>query len=858
MYDDDENDNILFMDRAHTPSIASNAFSPSVYNQLLTLNNRGGSVDPGQLDYRQMIATRERNTREKLKSNNSNGVNYSGKGTMNVANSVGTKWARDYYIRTRGGADPGESSSSSSSSPQSNQSNQIDEDEFLNLSSIPDIDIPPKNSSKDTPIARPVVNGMLKYLFEQFVTPDEKSLIKRNVIFEQDKEGKIMNNVGALLYEINTLMKKHYNIEGDYSYEQLSEYIFSEDNYADFIENMRKGIEIHYEKVGKLTNEFKISKTELIYIMLSITGPIEPNDRKQINASTGFYSKSLLNNSFEGLGYKNNLPTPTNAYGPSTKNELDVSAVVEADNTADNIADNTEVVAAVKETPTQVDDKVLIATQNAPTPVLTGKINVADRVRMILQDINTHNADYIQQAVDDKQSGSKALLGLKKEYSTLIYDALKELISDAKSEPVDKRYPFYDIDNEIFKLGEKSKIVSRIRSALDTIFKKDKNTIGKKIVAKTLFTVPTIIKQAAPAAPKTPEEFNRKYQETVIAAKYEDKPVEKTPEKLDTKKFQNIIKILSTNQFAAQPNQEDKNIEVVKKLSGDKVEARALLETLFKDRQPLKVENPEIANVIKIPKAPPLLPLGTVKNVTQAMSSKASALASSGYPQTPKDSLITTLTVISLLQPILQDDVDASIKLAAGKALLMGKAYDDNTINAIDEYLKAAIDDKLVVLRNYSSAYSQAEESLLRSMLEVLNNKTNPSNPSKLFRYSTYMKSSKSTPLVNRTAVKGKVDYLKSIDQGVKDLNINKTTKKTPTKKPTKTHTKGTTKPTTRKIIKSNVDKQKARNVRIKAAMTRLKSRGEPGKSDQDIDKESEDYIKKVAENLAMQKATEQ
>jgi hypothetical protein len=790
----DDEDNIY-----HSPinSLHSNAF------------------DPGQLDYRQMIALRGAK----------GGYDYSR--------------YRQFY---KGGADPVESRSSAQ--------DQAIENEWQQINNIEDEDVAPESltvPNELVPIDKEIVFQEIAQMYESLTGPSYDSQVSRDTIFENT--GFILNQTNFLLQGINGAMKSKFNVEHNYSFNDFSDFILGV-NFDELRQALTNEINDVYDKVLKRKSAAsRISKTNLIYIMLSITGPLGRQEREQVTKDTQYYEMALFNTSFTILNLAANAPKSVNNYGDAKANaaETDTSAI---------------------------DDIPQIPKIPPPPKILQKDISVEDRVRILLEIVNS-NLGYTEKNINEAMKIPANYTDLRNIYATNITDKIDKNIKTDKNKPEGERYEYFNIDNKIANLEDAR---NTIKTSIQNILKV-KGAV-KSLVNKTLLKSKKKVgrprKDASPKNERIDDKIDPETAKAILdnvaaererqaeKAKIENEaikanpnivkytpvePINKNPPKLDMSKFSAIASILSPKEDKAR----ERNTEVMPKLSADKQANKALLETLFANKQPLKETNPELTEVIKIPKAPPLT-IPQLTQATQATSSRVAALVnSSGYQQTPKDSLITTMTVIKLLQPIIKDS-DVSTRLAAAEALLMAKAYDNNSMNAIDNYLKRAIDDKLNVLKGYSSAYTNAESDLLEAMKQVLDNKNNPDNPSKLFRYSTYMKSNKSVPVTTKTSVKGKVDYLKSIDQGVKSLNLKKktatkTATKTPVTKPTirDVHSKKSpvTKPTSKKVIKTNIQKQKERTARVKAALSRLRGRQTLDSGDTDAD--SEAYINKLS-----------
>ena len=784
------------------------------------------AFDPEQLDYRQLIAL---NGRQRFSENRR------GHGIFDYSR---------YKQMYKGGADPVESRSSAQ--------DQALEDEIALFTNIPDEDIGPESLTVPNEIVPIDKNIVFDEIQQMFTSLTGKSLVSqqaRSTIFEI---GKVQNQTRFLLQGINDRMKRTFNVERNYTFDEFSEFILGV-NFGELTDRLTSEINNVYESMDERASAAsRITKTNLIYIMLSIVGPLDAGDRNQVSASNDYYDLALFNSSFTILKLAANAPKPVNVYGdPKTnKAETDTSAV------DDNIQNTVKT------------DNIMPVVPD----ILQQNITMNDRIRMILEEVNNKSMDYINLALKNDAT----FTNLRKGYINTIMPIMFKNIEEAEKLPEGKRYEYYDIDKKITSTkSEKGKnkdprvtvdtslrailkAKGAVKALINKTLIKTKNPIGRPPINTRIDdnidpeTTKAVLDKVDAEREKQMEEAKKVEEDLKAnppAVPYEGlKPIKLESKKLDMSKFSAIAAILSP---AVKDKALERNTEAMAKLSGDKQDAKAALEVLFANRQPLKQASPEIEKVFKIPKAPPLT-MPQLQQATQATSSKAAALStSSGYQQTPKDSLITTMTVIKLLQPIVKDS-DVQTRLAAAEALLMAKAYDNNSMNAIDNYLKRAIDDKLNVLKGYSSAYTNAESDLLEAMKQVLDNKNNPDNPSKLFRYSTYMKSNKSVPIKTKLS-SDKVNYLKSIDLGVKSLNLKKSTKKAEPKKDlgkpsVKTPVKKAepkTKAVTKKLVKTNIQKQKDRNVKIRAAMAKLRSRQSPEGDNTEV--QSEAYINKLS-----------
>lgn len=779
------------------------------------------AFDPGQLDYRQLIAL---NGRQRFSENRR------GHGIFDYSRY------KQFY---KGGADPVESRSSAQ--------DQALEDEIALFTNIPDEDIGPESltiPNETVPIDKNIVFDEIQQMFTSLTGKSLVSQQARSTIFEI---GKIQNQTRFLLQGINGRMKSTFNVERNYTFDEFSEFILGV-NFGELTERLTSEINNVYESMDKRASAAsKVTKTNLIYIMLSIVGPLDAGDRNQVSASNDYYDLARFNSSFTILKLAANAPKAVNVYGdPKTnKAETDTSAV------DDNIQNTVKT------------DNIMPVVPD----ILQQNMTMNDRIRMILEEVNNKSEDYINLALKNDAT----FMNLRKDYINTIMPIMFKNIEEAEKLPEGKRYEYYDIDKKITStktakgknkdprvtvdtsLRAILKAKGAVKALINKTLIKTKNPIGRPPINTRIDdnidpeTTKAVLEKVDAEREKQMEEAKKVEEDLKAnppAVPYEGlKPIKLESKKLDMSKFSAIAAILSP---AVKDKALERNTEAMAKLSGDKQDAKAALELLFANRQPLKQASPEIEKVFKIPKAPPLT-MPQLQQATQATSSKAAALStSSGYQQTPKDSLITTMTVIKLLQPIVKDS-DVQTRLAAAEALLMAKAYDNNSMNAIDNYLKRAIDDKLNVLKGYSSAYTNAESDLLEAMKQVLDNKNNPDNPSKLFRYSTYMKSNKSVPIKTKLS-SDKINYLKSIDLGVKSLNLKKATKKAEPKTPVKKVTKKAepkTKAVTKKLVKTNIQKQKDRNVKIRAAMAKLRSRQSPEGDNTEV--QSEAYINKLS-----------
>lgn len=811
------------------------------------------AFDPGQLDYHQMIAL---NGRQRFSENRR------GHGIFDYSRY------KQFY---KGGADPVDNFQNGfrqiinqKVESRSSAQDQAVEDEIALFTNIPDEDIGPESltvPNEIVPIDKNIVFDEIQQMFSSLTGKSLVSQQARSNIFET---GKIQNQTRFLLQGINGRMKRTFKVERNYTFDEFSEFILGI-NFGELRDRLTSEINNVYESMDKRPSAAsRITKTNLIYIMLSIVGPLDAGDRKQVSASNDYYDLALFNSSFTILKLAPNAPKPVNVYGdPKTnKAETDTSAV------DDNIQKTVKT------------DNIMPIVPD----ILQQNMTMNDRIRMILEEVNNKSEDYINLALKNDAT----FMNLRKGYINTIMPIIFKNIEEAEKLPEGKRYEYYDIDKKITSTkSEKGKnkdprvtvdtslrailkAKGAVKALINKTLIKTKNPIGRPPINTRIDdnidpeTTKAVLDKVDAEREKQMEEAKKVEEDLKAnppAVPYEGlKPIKLESKKLDMSKFSAIAAILSPE---AKDKARERNTEVVTKLSSDKQDAKAVLEALFANRQPLKQASPELTEIIKIPKAPPLT-MPQLQQATQATSSKAAALStSSGYQQTPKDSLITTMTVIKLLQPIVKDS-DVQTRLAAAEALLMAKAYDNNSMNAIDNYLKRAIDDKLNVLKGYSSAYTNAESDLLEAMKQVLDNKNNPDNPSKLFRYSTYMKSNKSVPIKTKLS-SDKVNYLKSIDLGVKSLNLKKATKKAEPKTPVKKVTKKAepkTKAVTKKLVKTNIQKQKDRNVKIRAAMAKLRSRQSPEGDNTEV--QSEAYINKLsseakieAERLKQQASSE-
>jgi hypothetical protein len=668
-------------------------------------------------------------------------------------------------------------------------------------------------------------------IFDSAVKKDGTGPKTRDLILGQMGEGQILNATKWLIANFNAPYADVPNLDPEddpYDADDITDTIFANDKISDELIN---GIK------SKITGNYDIPSASVIYLYLAILGPIDSYRTRDYIADKSTYEVSVLNDSFKVLD--ESIPASKNVYGPASKiaKETDISGL---DDSAPVLSDSEAIEAAVIASPDNADNEVLtpaLAPLAAPAPAVPKpKLKARDRVYDLMVKsvrilgLTVEDIDYALKNKSSDKEGPYAKL--KKQFREAIKAELTKIINTN----ADVNYDFKDIDKNLMT-GTETEINKRINSQIDGVLIKDKVPVPD--IAKNLMGVPREVKPVGrppmSSAPAPPAPVTQPSKAALLGktktGKTKTTDTEEPPKKilkLDMSKFAKIAEVLNSQYGAKVEAAKVKNIETVAALSEDKQDTKNLVGLMFDNKKPIEEVSSDLAKVIKIPPPPPLN-LGQIVSATQAVNTKANKIKNSaGYSQTPKDSIVTTLTVIKLLQPIIKDS-DVRIRLGAAEALLMSKAYEASTINAIDSYLKDAIKNKLAALKAFDSDYSMAESDLLESMLNVLDNKNNPDNPSKLFRYATYVKSSnKQLP---RSVRASKTDYLKSIDEGVKQLNVKTTTdKKVKSKVPAKkapAKSRQPRKPTTRgvrsKLIKTTLQKQQERIKRIRSARDKLK-----------------------------------
>lgn len=374
-------------------------------------------------------------------------------------------------------------------------------------------------------------------------------------------------------------------------------------------------------------------------------------------------------------------------------NETDTSSLTDAE----------VVQAAIVASPTNDDNVVLTETKtdlekSSVKPEKESKLKARDRVyNLTVKAIRSLGipVDEIQYALDNKNSDKE---GPYAKLKAQIRDELKKELRDIIEKNKGVEYEYKSIDDNIMfgKTGKTESAINKtLNSQIDGVLL-DKGGIPKPGIAEKLINMPRDAKPVGrPPVKPTP---------TPVKPKNKSKSTVVTPpiKKLDMSKFSEMADILNSRFGQKVEEAKKKNAETVAELAKDKQDAKSLVGIMFANKKPIEEVSSDLAKSIKIPPPPPLN-LGEIIQATTAVNNKAKKIKNTaGYSQTPKDSIVTTLTVIKLLQPIIRDD-DVRIRLGAAEALLMSKAYDSSTINAIDSYLKSAINNKLEALKAFDT-----------------------------------------------------------------------------------------------------------------------------------------------------------